>query len=230
MAAALETFNLNPISRSDLKSTISPAVVNPTHLPLLQALGLPGDDELVSQNTPQSQPSNPHNSATNRDNNRPQRPSKSQTQQEETTPQRARHLERNRVAANKCRMKKKKEHAQIQSTLNDESARRDSLLAEVGYLKEEIWHLKNQVFAHAKCDDHQINTQLAKMTQSVLQSSPGQLQCPSPTFSMSTKSDDSSGIESRLAPVVPEERPMEEMLYDDDFEPLFDKFIEAGNI
>lgn len=160
---------------------------------------------------------------------RSRRPSKASSQDDHISPQRAKHLERNRIAANKCRIKKKKEHQQIQYALHDESARRDSLLAEVGCLKEEIWRLKNQVFSHVKCEDHQINTQLARMTQNVLQSSPGQAQCPSPTFSMSTQSDGSSGIEAGLGPVPGLQAP-EELIYDDDLEPLFDKFIEAGGV
>ncbi|KGO69337.1 Transcription factor Jun [Penicillium italicum] len=83
-------------------------------------------------------------------------------------PERARHLERNRVAANKCRLKKKHEQLQIQHALDEATSTRNTLLAELNELKEEVWKLKNKVFAHAKCGDHQINLQLTKTTQNVL--------------------------------------------------------------
>lgn len=91
-----------------------------------------------------------------------------QVPREAISPERARHLERNRVAANKCRLKKKKEHEQIQGFLENETARRDMLLAEVDVLKEELWCLKNRIFEHANCDDHQISCQLSKMNQDLL--------------------------------------------------------------
>ncbi|KAF3385376.1 hypothetical protein F1880_002402 [Penicillium rolfsii] len=83
--------------------------------------------------------------------------------------ERARHLERNRLAANKCRLKKKKQHEQIQDFLKDETARRDILLAEVDVLKEELWCLKNCVFEHANCNDQHISSQLSKMNQDLLE-------------------------------------------------------------
>lgn len=95
----------------------------------------------------------------------------SQVPREDISPERARHLERNRVAANRCRLKKKKEHEQIQVVLENETARRDILLAEVDFLKEELWRLKNRVFEHANCDDHHISLQLSKMNQDLLDSS-----------------------------------------------------------
>lgn len=230
MATLLDTSHLNPISHSDPKSTISPSMIDSAHQPLLQALGLPGNGVPIFPPLPQKQQSSTRpTSAMNRDTKRSRRPSKTPSQNDEIGTQRAKHLERNRIAANKCRLKKKKEHQQIQYTLHDESARRDSLLAEVGCLKEEIWRLKNQVFSHVKCEDHQMNSQLAKMTHCALQSSPAQAQCPSPTFSLSTQSDGSSGMEAGLGPVSAYQAP-EEIVYDDDLEPLFDTFIEAGNI
>ncbi|EKV04289.1 Basic-leucine zipper (bZIP) transcription factor [Penicillium digitatum] len=113
------------------------------------------------------------------------------------SPGRARHLERNRVAANKCRERKKREHKQIERRLTDETEKKDILLAQLSCLKEEVWDLKNLIFQHAECQDHQINHQLARMTQTVLQSPSNQNPNPnlpigsSPTFSTSTWSDES---------------------------------------
>ncbi|CAI7639875.1 unnamed protein product [Penicillium discolor] len=98
------------------------------------------------------------------------------------SPGRAKHLERNRVAANKCRERKKREHKQIERRLTDETEKKDILLAQLNCLREEVWGLKNLIFQHAECQDLQINHQLARMTQTVLQSSPNQ----DPNSSMST--------------------------------------------
>ncbi|KAJ5543250.1 hypothetical protein N7535_005680 [Penicillium sp. DV-2018c] len=84
------------------------------------------------------------------------------------TPERAKHLERNRIAANKCRERKKREHKQIERRLSDETEKKDLLIAQLNCLREEIWDLKNLIFQHAKCDDQRINEQLAKMTDAVL--------------------------------------------------------------
>ncbi|CAG7991882.1 unnamed protein product [Penicillium olsonii] len=84
------------------------------------------------------------------------------------TPERARHLERNRIAANKCRERKKREHKLIERRLSDETEKKEILLAQLNCLREEVWGLKNIIFQHAECEDHQINSQLARMTQSVL--------------------------------------------------------------
>ncbi|OQD79044.1 hypothetical protein PENANT_c065G11360 [Penicillium antarcticum] len=114
-------------------------------------------------------PSNPE-SEPSVEPNKQRRGSKIQVPQD-VTPERARYLERNRVAANRSRLKKKQQHEQIQHILCKETKKRETLLAEVNKLREEIWRLKNGVFAHARCGDHQINLQLAKMTQNILGSS-----------------------------------------------------------
>ncbi|KAJ5764518.1 hypothetical protein N7533_003199 [Penicillium manginii] len=116
---------------------------------------------------------------------------------ENISPGRSKHLERNRIAANKCRQKKKKEHQKIQNSLHDETARHDSLMAELNSLREEVWTLKNTVFAHASCNDWHINRKLASMSESLTGSSPEQLhaQLPSPTFSSQSCSD-ASAVES----------------------------------
>ncbi|KAJ5946413.1 hypothetical protein N7454_003252 [Penicillium verhagenii] len=83
----------------------------------------------------------------------------------------ARHLERNRVAANKCRQKKKQRIEETQRVFKAQTAKRRILVAEVNTLKEDLWQLKNRIFAHANCEDHRISLQLTKMTQKLLASS-----------------------------------------------------------
>ncbi|KAJ5183277.1 hypothetical protein N7492_000893 [Penicillium capsulatum] len=155
---------------------------------------------------------------------KPRRPSRAYISRDNVSSDRARHLERNRLAANKCRLKKKKENEQMQSILNDETARRQILFAEVNVLKEELWHLKNEVFAHANCDDQSINAQLALMRESVLGVSASALECPSPTFSVSTRSHSVAGIDSGIA----EDESNIADYYS--LEDLFDGFIDSANL
>ncbi|KAJ5308972.1 hypothetical protein PENANT_c020G10286 [Penicillium antarcticum] len=110
-------------------------------------------------------------------------------------PDRAKHLERNRIAANKCRERKKREHKQIERRLSDETEKKELLLAQLNCLKEEVWDLKNIIFQHAECKDHQINLQLARMTQTVLENQPMQECSMSPTFSNGSYSDESVTVD-----------------------------------
>ncbi|KAJ5579903.1 uncharacterized protein N7459_005888 [Penicillium hispanicum] len=149
-------------------------------------------------------------------------------------PARTKHLERNRIAANKCRLKKKKEYENIQRTLENETAKHDCLIAELGTLKEELWHLKNRIFDHARCDDQQINHQLARMASEVMGSNVGQDQCPSPSFSVSTRSDGSGSgfagentLESDAYGDVSATIPMEKTTEFEYPDAMFDHFIDA---
>ncbi|KAJ5090670.1 hypothetical protein N7532_009354 [Penicillium argentinense] len=163
-------------------------------------------------------------------------------QSQRLTPDRAKHLERNRIAANKCRQKKKREHQQVQNTLHDETARHDSLVAEVNNLREEIWQLKNSIFAHATCNDQHINQQLAKMAENALSTSvsPEQRRLSSPAYSSQSFSDGSAenGLEMELKP-----EPLPDVsgsfltdpaLFDGAYDGVsdfgFDRFINVDNI
>jgi len=78
-------------------------------------------------------------------------------------PERAKARERNRIAADKCRQKKKREHQQIERRLSDEIETKEILLAQLNSLRKEVWDLKNMVFQHAGCENQQIDLQLAWM-------------------------------------------------------------------
>ncbi|BCS03066.1 bZIP transcription factor [Aspergillus luchuensis] len=76
---------------------------------------------------------------------------------------RERFLERNRVAANKCR-KKKKEHAkQLESRCETVSRENTLLESQVDHLRGEILNLKNELLRHSHCGDERIKDHLAKM-------------------------------------------------------------------
>ncbi|KAJ5624191.1 transcriptional regulator family: bZIP [Penicillium lagena] len=147
------------------------------------------------------------------------------------TPERARRLERNRIAANKCRLKRKEENQQMEHALENETAKYDSLLAEVGLLRDELLHLKNQVLEHAECDDDQINTHLGVMTQTLLKDTSDQLKCPSPTFSVSTWSESSTlgtGNDSGTVVNLPETISADKEEGTVDF--MFDDFIDGAKL
>ncbi|KXG53740.1 bZIP transcription factor, bZIP-1 [Penicillium griseofulvum] len=166
------------------------------------------------------------------------------------SPGRAKHLERNRVAANKCRERKKREHKQIERRLSDETEKKDLLLAQLNSLREEVWDLKNLIFQHADCQDHQINRQLAKMTETVLQSNPtvdantGLPTSSSPAFSTGTWSDESIAGDTKpgsgaydpntydrndwtVLPAIANDFPPYES---NGFTDLFENFIDAENV
>ncbi|OQD75559.1 hypothetical protein PENANT_c151G08761 [Penicillium antarcticum] len=86
------------------------------------------------------------------------------------SPKLAKYLERNRIAANKFRERKKKKDKQIERRCSDATKKNEVLLAELSYLREQVCKLKNIVFPHAECADHQNGLQLATMTQIVLDS------------------------------------------------------------
>lgn len=60
-------------------------------------------------------------------------------------------LERNRVAAHKCRQKKKEWMVQLDNDFRDLSARNKFLQAELSVLNNTLYELKNLVFQHTDC-------------------------------------------------------------------------------
>ncbi|KAJ5565027.1 hypothetical protein N7513_001269 [Penicillium frequentans] len=152
------------------------------------------------------------------------------SQHANSSPQRAKHLERNRIAANKCRLKKKQQHQEIEKVLSNETAKHEHLQSVVTSLKEEVWHLKNTIFDHARCDDPQINLQLAMISERATQINNAPFQCPSPTFSVSTFSENSSrdaSQESSPLEAIPATMTAPKTSYDEYPDTIFETFIEA---
>ncbi|KAK9847722.1 hypothetical protein MYU51_018357 [Penicillium brevicompactum] len=160
------------------------------------------------------------------------------------SPERAKHLERNRIAANKCRERKKRENKQIERRLNEETQKKEDL-SQLNRLREEVWDLKNIIFQHAKCEDHQINAQLRRMSQIILHDQfSSNLVVPemssSPTASTKTWSDESVADEGNLIinmidpgahnqndwTILP--KVTNDVLYDNDglADSIFDNFVE----
>ncbi|KAJ6103094.1 hypothetical protein N7486_005521 [Penicillium sp. IBT 16267x] len=144
----------------------------------------------------------------------------------EAPSEREKQLERNRIAANKCREKRKQEHARMQNALDIEAARHKNLQAEVGFLKEEIWYLKNELFVHAKCDDRFINSQLDEMASRVTHGAGDPFRCPSPSFSVSTRSDQSVVYHGTTSKTAMDREKAREFYGGG----LFDSFVDVPNM
>ena len=69
---------------------------------------------------------------------------------------RAKFLERNRLAASKCRQKKKEHTQRLECDFKEQSKKKEQLIAEIARLRSEILGLKNEVLKHAQCGDEPI--------------------------------------------------------------------------
>ncbi|KAJ5101877.1 Rho GTPase activation protein [Penicillium alfredii] len=80
---------------------------------------------------------------------------------------RAKFLERNRLAASKCRQKKKEHTQQLEYRYKEQSEKKERLVAEITRLRSEILGLKNEVLKHAQCGDEPIKLHLAQMVKKI---------------------------------------------------------------
>lgn len=94
---------------------------------------------------------------------------------------RAKFLERNRLAASKCRQKKKEHTQQLEHRFKEQSEKKEGLVAEITRLRSEILHLKNEVLKHAQCGDEPIKLHLAQMVKKITDSD-GQPSVPPETM------------------------------------------------
>ncbi|KAL6691490.1 hypothetical protein J3F84DRAFT_164113 [Trichoderma pleuroticola] len=80
----------------------------------------------------------------------------------EDAAQRSKNLERNRIAASKCRQKKKEWVLELEETKSGMELRHNSLRVEYFALLDEVTRIKNQLMAHAACNDPNINFWIEK--------------------------------------------------------------------
>ena len=80
---------------------------------------------------------------------------------------RERFLERNRLAASKCRQKKKENTQQLELRYKEQSDKKELLVTEIARLRSEILGLKNEVLRHAQCGDEPIKLHLAQMVKKI---------------------------------------------------------------
>jgi bZIP transcription factor len=76
-------------------------------------------------------------------------------------------LERNRLAASKCRQKKKEHTMMLETQFKEQSDKKTALNSEISQLRGEILTLKNEVLRHAQCDDEPIKLHLAQMVKQI---------------------------------------------------------------
>ncbi|KAG9196837.1 hypothetical protein G6514_003826 [Epicoccum nigrum] len=79
-------------------------------------------------------------------------------------------LEKNRLAAEKCRQKRKVYTAGLSAEVSVLSAKNETLKADVVSLREELLNLKNKILSHARCDSFIIDGYIAKSAGSQLNS------------------------------------------------------------
>ncbi|KAF1967987.1 hypothetical protein BU23DRAFT_558974 [Bimuria novae-zelandiae CBS 107.79] len=72
------------------------------------------------------------------------------------------HLEKNRVAAHKCRQRKKEYINNLESRARDFSTKNKALKDNVAMLREEVLELKNEVLRHAGCGFWAVDEYLAR--------------------------------------------------------------------
>ncbi|OLN84954.1 Cyclic AMP-dependent transcription factor ATF-2-like protein 1 [Colletotrichum chlorophyti] len=80
-------------------------------------------------------------------------------------------LERNRVAASKCRQKKKEWVSELQETKQGLESQHAQLQLEYSGLVDEVTRMKNELMSHANCNDPNINLWLESEARRFVQSS-----------------------------------------------------------
>jgi len=92
------------------------------------------------------------------------------------------HLEKNRVAAHKCRQRKKEYINSLEGRARDFSSKNKALRENVAMLREEVLSLKNEVLRHAGCNFWAVDEYLARCAGDLLgMEAPSALQSPSST-------------------------------------------------
>ncbi|KAJ5832542.1 Rho GTPase activation protein [Penicillium riverlandense] len=80
---------------------------------------------------------------------------------------RAKFLERNRLAASKCRQKKKEHTQQLEVRFKEQSEKNAHLHKEIHELKSQALNLKNELLKHAQCNDEAIKLHLSAMVSKI---------------------------------------------------------------
>ena len=88
-------------------------------------------------------------------------------------PKRQNKLERNRVAATKCRQRNKKQEKKLVEKCRALEAERGDLLTENGALQYEVLTLKNEILKHGFCDCEFIQRYIADSARHVVREPPG---------------------------------------------------------
>lgn len=109
-------------------------------------------------------------------------------------------LERNRLAASKCRQKKKENTLQLETQFKEQSGKKELLVNEIARLRSEILGLKNEVLRHSQCGDEPIKLHLAQMVKRITyndNSGSGAPEISDGAEAVSTSEDSSSPVVSQ---------------------------------
>ena len=98
---------------------------------------------------------------------RPKQKPRKSTQSGGGKTRREKSLERNRVAASKCRQKKKEHTAHLESRFKAQWQKKAQLENELSSLRCQILSLKNEVLKHAHCGDGRVGEHLSQMMQQI---------------------------------------------------------------
>jgi bZIP transcription factor len=104
-----------------------------------------------------------------------QEPTPEPTEEPAEDGKRSKFLERNRVAASKCRQRKKQWMSGLQDTKNELETQHRQLQLEHSSLVNEVSSLKNQLMSHANCDDPNINLWINNEARRFVQSEAGRV-------------------------------------------------------
>ncbi|KAL1986494.1 hypothetical protein VTN96DRAFT_6253 [Rasamsonia emersonii] len=102
----------------------------------------------------------------------------SDDQKQEERAKREKFLERNRLAASKCRQKKKEHTMMLETRYKEQSDKKEELVAEIARLRSEILGLKNEVLKHAQCGDEPIKLHLAQMVKKITYNDTAEIRDP----------------------------------------------------
>ncbi|KAI9932443.1 hypothetical protein ASPWEDRAFT_33353 [Aspergillus wentii DTO 134E9] len=127
----------------------------------------------------------------------------SQSNDDDEKTKREKYLERNRVAANKCRQKKKQQRNSLEARLKTQSESNQKLVAEIGSMRSIILTLKNEVLEHSQCNDERLKHYVSFMERSIANTVPAGQRSRSESSTSSSKSRETSnaGIPQGLLPL-----------------------------
>ena len=81
-------------------------------------------------------------------------------------------LERNRLAASRCRQKKKEGTQRLETRFREQAQKKRQLEGDITGLRSELLGLKNEILKHALYDDGRVGRHLARMMQRITQGEP----------------------------------------------------------
>lgn len=102
--------------------------------------------------------------------------------------QRERFLESNRLAASRCRQKKREHTKQLETRFTEEKQKKRQLEGDIAVMRDEILSLKDDILKHALCEDGHIRRHFARTMQQITHSNSTSVLSPS----ISTSSSGSS--------------------------------------